>query len=211
MLGYGGFGLAHKSALENILLGSMTKEEFAKGEISDARLNEIRQHAGRWINLHNSDSIMGSSAPGKAFTQYKSWAIPPTLTLAENARALARQVAGKGKMSEVQVHEAMRLSALAAVAGLTGTVVTKDMEDDSYTGQAIHYLRRAVGSVWRGLDPAFFFSVAGPGYVAKLANDLHLLGTLEEDKEGNNKGVKALKRDLTPRLVKDVVKASSED
>lgn len=221
MLGYGGFGLAHKSALENILLGSMTKEEFAKGEISDARLNEIRQHAGRWINLHNSDSIMGSSAPGKAFTQYKSWAIPPTLTLAENARALARQVVGKGKMSEVQVHETMRLSALAATAALTGTIATKDMEDDSYRGQAIHYLRRALGSVWHGLDPAFFFSVAGPGYVAKLAGDLSLLVHLERqdgggydiprDKEGNSKGLKALKKDLTPRLVKDVVKATSSE
>jgi hypothetical protein len=85
------------------------------------------------------------------------------------------------------------------------------MEDDSFRGQAIHYLRRAVGSVWRGLDPPFFFSAAGPGYVAKLANDLHLLGTLERDKNDELKGVKALKKDLTPRLVKDVQKATEEE
>lgn len=210
-LTYGGFGFAHKAAMEDLLLGSMTKDEFAAGAISDARLNEIRQHAGRWMDLSRSDSIMGSSAPGKTFTQYKGWAIPPTLTLAEDARALARQVTGKGKMNEVQVREAMRVASLAAMAATVGTVVTKDMEDDSYKGQAIHYLRRAVGSVWRGLDPAFFFSAAGPGYVAKLANDLHLLGTLERDKNDELKGVKALKKDLTPRLVKDVQKAASED
>ena len=57
----------------------------------------------------------------------------------------------------------------------------------------------------------FFFSAAGPGYVAKLATDLHLLGTLERDKNDELKGVKALKRDLTPRLVKDVEKATSEE
>ena len=66
-------------------------------------------------------------------------------------------------------------------------------------------------AMWRGLDPAFFFSAAGPGYVAKLATDLHLLGTLERDKNDELKGVKALKRDLTPRLVKDVEKATSEE
>ncbi len=210
-LTYGGFGMAHKTAMEDLLLGSMTKEEFAKGEISDARLNQIRQEAGRWLDLSRSDSIMGSSTVGKTFTQYKGWAIPPTLTLAEDARALARQVTGKGKMSDVQVREAMRLASLAAMAGTVGTIATKDMEDDSFRGQAIHNLRRAVGSVWRGLDPAFFFSAAGPGYVAKLANDLHLLGTLERDKNDELKGVKALKKDLTPRLVKDVQKATAGD
>ncbi len=206
---FGGFGMAHKTAMEDLLLGSMTKEEFAKGEISDARLNQIRQEAGRWMDLSRSDSIMGSSAPGKAFTQYKGWAIPPTLTLAEDAQALARAVVGKGKMTDVQVRETLRLTALAAMAGTVGTLATKDMEDDSFRGQAIHYLRRAVGSMWRGLDPAFFFSAAGPGYVAKLATDLHLLSTLERDKNDELKGAKALKRDLTPRLVKDVSKALS--
>jgi GNAT superfamily N-acetyltransferase len=210
-LAYGGFGMAHKAAMGDLLLGSMTKEEFAAGTISDARLNQIRQEAGRWMDLSRSASIMGSSTVGKTFTQYKGWAIPPTLTLAEDARALARAVAGKGKMSDVQVRETLRLVSLAAMAGTVGTIATKDMEDDSFRGQAIHYLRRAVGSVWRGLDPPFFFSAAGPGYVAKLANDLHLLGTLERDKNDELKGVKALKKDLTPRLVKDVQKATEEE
>jgi hypothetical protein len=206
-LTYGGFGMAHKAAMEDLLLGSMTKEEFAKGEISDSRLNEIRQQAGRWMDLSRSDSIMGSSEIGKTFTQYKGWAIPPTLTLAEDARALARTVTGKGKMTDVQVRETMRLASLAAVTATTGTLMTKDMEDDSYRGQAIHYLRRALGSVWKGLDPAFFFSAAGPGYVAKLATDLHLLSTLERNKNDDElKGAKALKKDLTPRLVKDAQK-----
>lgn len=211
---YGGFQRAHQRALGNILLAAATPEELEAGRMSDARVNEVFQKAGRWINIEGQDSIFGSHTVGQSLEQFKKWLIPPTLSIAEDAHALYRQIVsgGKEKMTPEQVHEALKLGALGAAAAATTSIVSKDMEDDTFEGQVIHYLRRAVGSMWHGMDPVVWMTAAGPGYVAKLALDLHMLGTMERYKrgehEGDLKGWAALKRDLTPRMMKDAEKAA---
>lgn len=210
---YGGFSRAHQRALGNILLAAATPEELEAGRMSDARVNEVFQKAGRWINIEGQDSIFGSHTVGQSIEQFKKWLIPPTLSIAEDAHALYRQIVtgGKEKMTPDQVREALKLGALGAAAVGTTSIVSKDMEDDTFEGQVIHYLRRTVGSMWHGMDPVVWLTAAGPGYVAKLALDLHMLGTMERYKrgehEGDLKGWAALKRDLTPRMMKDAQKA----
>lgn len=212
---YGGFQRAHQRALGNILLAAATPEELEAGKMSDARVNEVFQKAGRWINIEGQDSIFGSHTVGQSLEQFKKWLIPPTLSIAEDAHALYRQIVtgGKEKMTPDQVREALKLGTLGAAAVATTSIVSKDMEDDTFEGQVIHYLRRAVGSMWHGMDPVVWLTAAGPGYVAKLALDLHMLGTMERYKRGDNegklKGWAALKRDLTPRMMKDAQKAVS--
>jgi hypothetical protein len=197
----------------NVLLASATSEELAAGKMSEARVNEVMQKAGRWMDVSGQGSIAGGSSIGRTFTQFKKWAIPPTLTIGEDLVSLGKTIGtlGKTRMTAQQVQETLKLGAMGVIAVYTGSVLHKDEENDSFKGQTIHYLRRVVGSMWRGLDPAFFLGAAGPAYIVKLGMDLHLLGTLEEYKkgphEGENKGKIALERDLIPRFVKDVMRA----
>jgi hypothetical protein len=206
-LGNGVFSFAHKTALEDVLLGSMTKEEFKTGEISDKRLADIKLNAGRWLDMEGMSSIVGSSEQGRMVTQFKRWAVPPTLTIAEDAAALYRTVRGQDKLNPQQATDLLRLGALAAFAATAGSVLTKEMEDDTFTGRMIHYVRNDLHTMWTGLDPKFFFSTpVGVGYAFKLALDLSLLAHGEAykagDREGESKGAAALKRDLMPAMFK---------
>jgi hypothetical protein len=209
VLGAGVFSFAHKTALEDVLLGSMTNEEFAAKEISPERLAQIKLDAGRWLDMEGMSSIAGSTDMGKAATQFKRWAIPPVMSLAEDAAALKAKVVDGKPLKPEQARDLLRLGTLAAFAATAGTVLSKDMEDDSFTGHMVHYIRNDIHAMWAGLDPKFFFTTpVGPAYVFKLALDLSMLAHMEEYQktsqghdEGDLKGAAALKKDLTPAFI----------
>jgi hypothetical protein len=219
LLGSGIFGFAHKTAMEDVLLGSMTKEEFAAGEISDKRLAEIKLNAGRWLDMEGMSSIAGSTEFGKSATQLKRWMVPPTLSLAEDANALWKSVRGQDKLKPEQIKDLARIGTLAGFAVLSGFALTKDQEDDSFTGHLIHYIRNDIHAMWAGINPAVLTATpVGIAYIQRIATDLQMLVHLQQDgsdftvgdrykktsqghDEGDLKGTEALKKDLTPAFI----------
>jgi hypothetical protein len=219
LLGSGIFGFAHKTAMEDVLLGSMTKEEFAAGGISDKRLAEIKLNAGRWLDMEGMSSIAGSTEFGKSATQLKRWMVPPTLSLAEDANALWKSVRGQDKLKPEQIKDLARIGTLAGFAVLSGFALTKDQEDDSFTGHLIHYIRNDIHAMWAGINPAVLTATpVGIAYIQRIATDLQMLVHLQQDgsdftvgdrykktsqghDEGDSKGAAALKKDLTPAFI----------
>jgi hypothetical protein len=53
------------------LLGSLTDQEFATGEVTAKRLAELKTELGRWSPVEGSESILGSTTEGGIENQYK--------------------------------------------------------------------------------------------------------------------------------------------
>ncbi len=208
---YGAFKAMRKSVMKDILLGSVTPEELKTGVVSDARLAQIKLDAGRWIDVHGNKSIRGASVMGAQWTQFKSWVIPPTLSIAEDAMALKDRIVSGKKLTPEHVRDFVHLGQLAVAAVLFRSFAQKEMEDDSFIGRAIHYARGEVLSMFSG--PKSLVAMIAGGVLAtetaKLANNLVLLGTLEGYKtdtathaQGDLKGWDALMKQFTPAAVK---------
>lgn len=211
---FGAFQATRRAVMGDILLGQMTEKEFEAGEISAERLAGLKVAAGRWIDIHGSKSIRGSSVGGAMFTQFKGWVIPPLRTLLEDFGALGKAIGtlGKAPLTEEQAHEFLRLAEVTIAAMFVRGWLPEDDEDDTFLGRMIHYIRRETMTMFSVLDPRNF-SNAGVAaeLVFKLVRDLTLLVILEEykTKEGL-KGWEALKRDLTPAAAK-MFRSKDED
>lgn len=214
VLMFGVFKAIRKDVMKDILIGSMTEAEFKAGEISPERIAAIKLEAGRWIDVHGNKSIRGASVMGAQWTQFKGWVIPPTLSIAEDAKALYERMAPEmlggtdAKLKPEHVRDFYHLAQLAVAAVVFRSWATAEMEDDSLVGRAIHYARGEVLSMFSG--PKAMAGMAAGGVlateVAKLVNNLMLLASLEEyktgEKEGELKGFDALLKQFTPAAAK---------
>lgn len=214
MASYGMFQFYRTEVMADILLGSMTAEEFAAGEISHERLAEIKTAAGRWLDIHGAKSVIGSTAEGATWTQFKGWAIPPMTSVLSDLKGLGSAVAGGKKLTAEHFQDLYRASYFV-LAYLLMKKGIEDEEDDSFLGQAKKRARREIFSLFQSIDPVMF---AGPGvfgdFVVKLAKALKSLVTLEEyspegARAGELKGPAAVERLVKPAFVRQL--ESKED
>lgn len=206
----GMWSVIHNEVMSDLLLGSMTDEEFASGKISEARLTDIEVKAGRWIDIRGSKSVRGSSVLGAGWTQFKGWMIPPIRSTAEDAIALAKMLsdpANKSKrISAQQAWEIAYMAEMYTVGYLAKQSLGEDdPEDQSFAARFRRYLSGELLSHVNALNIASFASGgAGAAWLGRFGYNLLLLAHLWEDEEGKNadkraRGAKGLRK-LTPIL-----------
>jgi len=206
------FGLFSSSSVRAnkiSLLGMMTPEEFNAGEISLARLAEIRLNVGRWRVQPGMKSIIESTTEGGILSQYKSWAIPILRTTSTDIVNFGKKLGSGKALGSKESVELLRILEVTLAALLLGAVMGDKDEDESFTGQLLKKVRRESLTIMGALDPEMFFAEPRMAqWLAQLGKSLHQLMTLEKYKsrgrEKELKGVTSIKKMLTPRAVKTV-------
>lgn len=187
-IAYGTFRFNRIRTMEDLLLGNMTEEEFAAGEISDERIASIELEAGRWIDVHGLKSIRGSSVAGAGIEQFKGWMIPPFITISQDAFAVAEALKSGKPITEQVRQDMRRLLVLGAVATL-GTFGTKTLadDDDGLVGDLVRNMSRELWSSFQALTlPANLLRGAVPwmSFYTDLGYLLLLMAPVSRDEDG---------------------------
>lgn len=207
---------AQVRANKQYLLGSLTKEELQSGVISPDRLAAIQREMGRWRVVEDSSSIVGSTQPAGAVTQYKKWAVPILRTTINNIDRL-RQMPFKDILTSKEAQELIRA---IVVLGGTATAITMIWDNDkpqsemNFVEKLAYKAVRDMASAIAVFDPKFLF--AKPrlfSFLEEVAKGAHQLILLEKYQsstefyeEGELKGVNTFKRILTPQAFKQFQK-----
>ncbi|MDE2019188.1 MAG: hypothetical protein KGJ13_02445 [Patescibacteria group bacterium] len=209
---YGTYQWTRRNALQDVLLGSLTKEEFEKGEISPERLGEIKRAAARWMPMPDMSSVVGKSLAARSAFQLVQWAIPPFRRAVEDLGALAKTVAsgGEKKLTPDQIHDFARAVGPLTLALTARRLLTPQMEDSSFEGRLIHYLRRHMIAMFSAMDPSVFYKpFLGPRLVLDTAQQLETLMHVERSKArgwkgGALEGENGLIKDLEPAMLRQL-------
>jgi len=199
------FDDAARRANKTFLLGSLTDEEWKTGKISSERLAQLRTQLGRYRVVQGAKSIIGSTSAGGAATQYKTWAIPIFRTIMQDFGALGKTIITRKKqITGQQIGELYRLLEIGAIGLITGSYVMSEKKDDTLIGQLKTRAYKEAMTLYGALDPKTIISTPRiVKFIEDLANNLSLIIKLEEYKEKPGlKGVEGLKRQLTPRTIK---------
>ena len=207
---YGIFQQSRALVMQELLLGNMTKAEFASETISDKRLGNINTEAGRWLDVADSKSVFGSTSLGTEVNQFKSWAFPVARTIGEDLLALAKAVGtlDGNKISKQQLVELYRLMILTAVVtyvyGAVGTP-EENKEGGAWTMKGIAL--RELGTAGNAVQIAMSGGAGVlSGFLTRLAMNLFMLTTDTDyargPRKGENKGKVGLQRQFTPAGIK---------
>jgi len=205
------FGLFHTSTVtanKQFLLGSLTDEEWASGEVSAERLAEMRIDMGRFRAVPGSASLVGSTSAGRIYTQYRTWAIPIVRTLSKDAATLAKDLKNRkpGALTTREAKEIYRFVALSAVVFITGSILLGDSDDeDDFLSQLYRKIYRESLTMLQALGPMTLLNT--PRFVSFLndiGKNLALLGTPYKTRKGD-RGVEGLKKQFTPRSIKMIL------
>lgn len=199
--------------MKTVLLGMMTDEEFAAGEISAKRLAEIKVFAGRWLDIPGMKSVVGATSLGAGYTKFRGWLIPILRTSLSDLSALLTP--GR-KMKPHEIADFYRVAETLLIGGAVIAAMGKtDDEDRSFTAQLRRKVAQEVLTLLAAWEPKTLAAwLAGgpiPQHVIQVGNAasllLHLL--LEEvgieegkaryqtgDKEGRAKAPAAIKKVL---------------
>lgn len=204
---FGLFQDASTRANKTFLLGSLTDEEFKTGIIAGERLAELKRELGRWRVVEGAKSIFGSTSVGSTLTQYKSWAIPPLRTTADDISKMIKNKDFKGKEAQELLRGILgTLSVVFLVKSFVG-----DEEDKSFIGTIINKAYRDAMTLVGALDPKTITSEPRLiTFLSDLGEALSQIIKLEEysengEKAGELKGPESLERTLTPRAVKQFI------
>ena len=185
----------------------MTKEEYDKGEVSDKRLAEMKIDMGRFRAIPGSKSLVGSTSPGGAMIQYKSWAVPIIRTVTKDLTTLATDLKQKKKGEALTTREAKELfRALRITLAVALVLGIGDENDRSFVGQLSYKLRRELLTIIGALSPDMMLSTPRLfGFVTKLAKNITSIIKLEEYKtKPGLKGVGGIKKQFTPAIVRQL-------
>lgn len=187
---------------KTFLLGSLSKEEFKSGVISDERLAKLRIELGRYRMVEGMKSVIGATPEGKAYTQYKRWAIPILRTTIKNLGTIAKKITFQkpgSKEFKKSMLELYRLVEVTAFAMLMFGMV-RDENDRSFIGRMINKAYREATTLIQALQPVMFLTAGRTvAFIKELGENLTLLFMLEKYKTTDEyKGVKKLKKQVTP-------------
>ncbi len=213
------FGDLAFRARRQMLLGLMTKEEFAAGTLSGKRAAELKLKIGKWHQLPEFRSIAGSTSAVKAAGMYTEWAMPVLqntyfVTL-PRLRNMVRSTDPEKWKTLAKSEEFQSLfRSVVAGAGLTAAaylVLNPDQDDSSTAG----YMRRkAAQEIGSTIQAITLWGIPTPfaimnGYVDSIRTALQLMLTMERyetsgpgHKEGDLKGPPALGRAFIPRGIR---------
>lgn len=204
-------------ANKQFLLGSLTDQEFKSGVISPERLAMLKREMGRYRVVEESKSILGSTSPGRVWTQYKTWAIPPLRTTIDNLAKIAKS---PSKLMSREGQELLRGAILMSVVYMTGKSILekKDKKNKSFFEDLSSRVVRDAMTLIGALDPTLW--TAAPrltSFAADLSSSMKMLVTLEEykrdsgkNKEGELKFDNKLKSTLVPKAIKRHIDQPSE-
>jgi len=204
---YGLFHEAWRTANQQYLLGSLTKEEFEAGVISDKRLAELRVELGRWRVVPEGKSLVGSTAAGQASIQYKAWAVPMARTILKDVTTLMRDLKTKPIKDTATSREARELYRLLYVmAAVLIFLGIGDEEDRSFVGQLSYKLRSESLSMISAISPEMWLATPRIlGFLTQLGKNVQSLILLEEYKtKPGLKGVEGLKKQFTPAPIRNL-------
>ena len=202
------------------LLASMTPGEYVSGEISTARLAQLRKEMGKYRVVEGAESIFGKSAEAAVGGQYKKWAIPILVSTVDNARTLAKNIRKDG-LKALRTPEAAELFysvglGLALGVGMIGYYreLEKDKDRD-FIDDIIYKSARDTLSMLGALDPKFWGSFAAPRLsqlILDLSDAAHSILLWEKSKKtGELKGVKKLVKTVTPAGAKPFVEGEKNE
>lgn len=213
------FGVFHQSSVEAnkiFLLGSLSKEEIAKGAISPQKMAELRLEAGRWRDMGKDvKSILGATSSGQTFTKYKGWAIPIARTNIKNITELTKKISSgdfKGAISSREFAETYRAIEMSTVLVLVGSYILSKDEEDTFIGRMKARAYQETMTLLGGTDPTVFLATPRlVSYLQQLAGNLKKLVLLEENEEGELKGVKGLEKQITPAVIRQFDNKETEE
>lgn len=196
----------------NVLLGSLTKEEWASETISPERLAQMQINTGRYGTVDGAGSIIGATPEAGLFTQYKTWAIPIVGSQLRNLKYATKFLVTRGASESVRGKRALletyRMLELGAFVTLVGAyVVSKD--DESFLGKLKQRAYMEAMTLF-GAAPAIMSVPRLITYLVDLTSALGSIMKLEtykassfgEYEAGDLKGVRQLERLVTPRALK---------
>ncbi len=206
---FGLFRQATISANKQFLLASLTKKEYDSGTISDERLATLRIEMGRFRAVPGSKSLVGSTAAGGGFIQYKTWAVPIARTVIKDLNILARDLRNKPPGEAITSREARELFRAARLSAVILIVWGIGDEDDrSFVGQLSYKIRREALTVLQAISPDLWAGYPRMlSFIYQLSRNLTSLVKLEEYKtKPGLKGVGGLKRQLTPGAIRPLLR-----
>ncbi|MFZ5365442.1 MAG: zeta toxin family protein [Patescibacteria group bacterium] len=199
-----GFADATYRSNKHFLLGSMTKEEYESGEISDQRLAELRREMGKYRVVEGAKSIMGSTTEGEMFLKYRSWAVPTLMTTYSNIKTLIK-MAGQKKFAKTEFLELTRITLISISMYLLMATLFDD-DDDSFLGKLATKAKRESMSLIEALKPTTWASTFRmQAFFIDLAKNVMSMINMEKykTKEGY-KGWEGLKKTLKPTMVSQI-------
>lgn len=210
---------AQVRANQQFLLGSITDEEYKTGEITPQRLGELNIAMGRWRVVEGAKSIIGSTSAGGVLAQYKTWAVPIFRTTLKDITTLVGNIKDQGLAKSLYSKEGAELFRSIMVLGTVALIVKALISSDKDTEKEKTFFEKLVDKSVRDLlstigvfDPTFFASEPRVlAFFGDLAAAIKSIGMLEEYTDdapdgsydaGGLKGVKKLKKTVTPMLLK---------
>ena len=206
----GMFGLFHQATVtanKQFLLASLSKSEYDSSTISDERLAQLRIEMGRFRAIPGAKSLVGSTSPGGAAVQYKSWAVPIVRTVTKDLTTLASDLKNKPTGEALTTREARELFRAIRLSFVAVLVLGfGDREDKTFVGQLTYKARREVLTVLQAISPDMWLSTPRMvGFATQLGKNLESLIMLEEYKtKPGLKGVGGIKRQFTPSVVRQL-------
>ena len=208
---FGLFHVATTTANKQFLLGSLTQQEYDNGEISPARLAELKTEMGRFRVVPGTSSLVGSTSIGASAVQYKKWAVPIMRTLTKDitvtAKALKNKPIGEA-LTAREAKEIYRMISMTSVVLIAGSMFIDEDDDDdnSFTGELVRKVYRESMTLLQGVDPKLWVAIPRTAIFLKdLGDNLHSIVLLEEyTSKDELKGVSKLQKQLTPRVIKSI-------
>lgn len=189
------------------LLGAMTDQEWAAGQITSERRAEINREIGRFRSVPGARSVFGSTSAGKTLTKYKSWALPILHTVIDDIGKVAKMGAAgdPNVFKSREFQELARGTLMTSLLALAGKGLDDAIDDDSFLGKILEKTYRESMTLLGALDPTVLSSVRILSFMDDLAKSLKMIVLLEEYKhKAGYKGIDKLKKTLTPRAIKNL-------
>jgi hypothetical protein len=215
------FSIAARKANVVEFLGMLSPEEFKTGVISSQRLAEMKNAMGKWRAVEDAPgSLLGKTAIGSVFKQYKSWAYPIASTTRNNIKVLIKMAKeGKNPTNSKEFAELLRVTLATAAILLVSYGAYKKLDSTKSRTFMENLAYKSMGdglSLFAGLSPATWGTT--PRLIAFL-NDLSTsvvtvgasLITGNRTSEGNIPGATVLKQTITPKIVKTLSPSASKD
>jgi len=208
---YGFFSASSRQANKEALLGMLTKEEFVSGVVSPERLAEIQKVIGRWRVTDKANSIIGSMAEGKVFTQYKTWAVPILESVADDLLSAGKALKNRDPkfLKSPQFKELYRVAFTAFVGFMAYNYVSdlRNKKDKTLMEDLTVKAAREANTIFQGLSPELWLSIP------RLATFVTEIGTIAKNVvtfEGT-KALEKTQKTLTPSAVKQFVPKEKSD
>jgi len=210
---FAGFQVGARKASETWLLASMTKDEWARGEITSKRLAEMKAAMSRYRAIEKS--ILGTTSLGQGTTQYRSWAIPIISRNVGNLSRLTRMV-GSGEWKKAKSSKEFRdlfastiTTAAVALGVYTFYSTMRDKKDRTLLEDIAFKSARESLTIIGAMDPTLYTSSPRIlSFFYDLSSSLKLILQGDRYKTGENKGelkgLVKLKKTLVPKALKQL-------